>query len=62
MHVECTVMCQRLTSRKQRKVRKACESRGLTIEILFRRDFERHAERWDLGGLARAAAVSDGDV
>jgi anti-sigma B factor antagonist len=49
MYVECTVVHQRLTSRKQRKVRKARENSGLTIEILFRRDFERLAGRWDLG-------------
>jgi hypoxanthine phosphoribosyltransferase len=61
MYVECTVMRQRLTSRKQRKVRKARDG-GLTIGLLFRRDFERLAERWDLGALARAAVKRDGDV
>jgi hypothetical protein len=59
VYVECTVMRQRLASRKQRKVRRAREKGGLTIQILFRRDFERLAARWSFGRLARAA---EGDV
>jgi hypothetical protein len=62
IYVECTVMRQRLTGRKHRKVRRARVESGLTIEILFRRDFERLAERWSLGGLARAAATLESDV
>jgi hypothetical protein len=62
IYVECTVMRQRLTSRKQRKVRRACEQSGATIQILFRRDFERLAERWNLRTIARATATHEVDV
>lgn len=54
IYVECTVMRQRLTNRKRRKALKAREERGLTVEILFRRDIERLARRWRLGRLAAA--------
>ena len=43
LYVECTVMRQSLTNRKRRKALKARARRGVTVEILFRRDFERLA-------------------
>jgi anti-anti-sigma factor len=48
LYLECTVMRQSLTGRKRRKVRRARERVGATVEILFRRDFERLASRWGL--------------
>ena len=54
LYVECTVMRQALTNRKRRKVLKARATRGVTVEILFRRDFERLARRWKLPALERA--------
>ena len=53
-YVECTVMRQPLTSRKRRKARRARELAGVNVEVLFRRDFARLAERWRLPGLADA--------
>jgi hypoxanthine phosphoribosyltransferase len=44
MYVECTTMQQRLTSRKNRKVRLLRE-RGVLVTVLYRRDFERLRER-----------------
>jgi hypothetical protein len=44
MYVECTTMQQRLTSRKNRKVRKLSEQ-GVLVTVLYRRDFERLRER-----------------
>lgn len=55
LYVECTVMRQRLTNRKRRKARKASAQSGVTVEILFRRDFDRLARRWALDGLRPAA-------
>jgi hypothetical protein len=55
LYVECTVMRQPLTNRKRRKALKA-RLAGVTVEILFRRDFERLARRWALDALGRAAA------
>ncbi len=57
VYVECTVMRQKLTSRKRRKARLARERTGATVEILFRRDFERLAHRWGLTELAEAGAA-----
>ena len=54
IYVECTVMRQRLTSRKRRKVRRTCERTGAVVEIMFKRDFERLASRWGLPSLSRA--------
>ena len=54
LYVECTVMRQAYTNRKRRKALKARQQRGVTVEILFRRDFERLARRWKLTALARA--------
>jgi hypothetical protein len=59
LYVECTVMRQKLTSRKTRKVRKTLAQKGIRVEILFGRDFARLAERWSLEDLARAAAQRD---
>jgi hypothetical protein len=53
-YVECTVMRQSRTSRKRRKVRKARHA-GITVEVLFRRDIERLANRWSFDRLGRAA-------
>lgn len=44
VYVECTMMHQRLTTRKNRKIRKLRE-RGVIVGILYRRDFERLRER-----------------
>ena len=40
-YVECTVMRQRETTRKNRKVRLAQELYDVVITILYRRDFKR---------------------
>jgi hypothetical protein len=58
VYVECTVMRATLGSRKRRKVRKARERRGLTVEVLGARDFERLAKRWSLDGLRDAASAT----
>jgi hypoxanthine phosphoribosyltransferase len=60
MYVECTVMRQRLTNRKRRKASKVRARRGVVVEILFRRDVERLARRWQLPRLAAAAASLPG--
>jgi len=52
--VETTVMRQRLTSRKNRKVRKLRE-RGVLVAVLYRRDILRLARRWGWHRLERAA-------
>ena len=44
MYVECTTMQQRLTNRKNRKLRKLREQ-GILVTVLYRRDFERLRER-----------------
>jgi hypoxanthine phosphoribosyltransferase len=44
VYVECTTMRQRLTSKKNRKVRLLREQ-GVLVTILYRRDFERLRER-----------------
>jgi hypoxanthine phosphoribosyltransferase len=44
VYVECTTMRQRLTTRKNRKIRKLREQ-GVIVGILYRRDFERLRER-----------------
>ena len=48
LYVECTVMRQALTSRKRRKARLAKERTGTVVEIMFRRDFERLAQKYGL--------------
>jgi hypothetical protein len=62
IYVECTVMRQCLTNRKRRKAAKARSRRGVIVEILFRRDIERLARRWELRGLAAAVQFRTGDV
>ena len=44
MYVECTTMRQRLTNRKNRKLRKL-RAKGILVTVLYRRDFERLRER-----------------
>jgi hypoxanthine phosphoribosyltransferase len=44
MYVECTTMRQKLTSRKNRKLRKLREQ-GILVTVLYRRDFQRLRER-----------------
>jgi hypothetical protein len=44
MYVECTTMRQKLTSRKNRKLRKL-RDQGVLVTVLYRRDFERLRER-----------------
>jgi hypoxanthine phosphoribosyltransferase len=55
--VETTVMRQRLTSRKNRKVRKLRE-RGVLVAVLYRRDILALARRWGWRRLERAASVA----
>ena len=45
MYVECTTMRQRLTPRKNRKIR-ALRARGKLVTVLYRRDFERLREKY----------------
>lgn len=47
MYVECTTMRQKLTSRKNRKLRKLREQ-GVLVTVLYRRDFERLSENHGL--------------
>jgi hypothetical protein len=44
-YVECTVMRQRLTTRKNRKIRKL-RAQGVIVGVLYRRDFARLHERY----------------
>ncbi len=62
IYVECTVMKQALTRRKRGKARRAAERTGAEVQILFRRDFERIARRWNLPALSRAAEAVSSDV
>jgi hypoxanthine phosphoribosyltransferase len=54
LFIETTVMRQRLTNRKNRKVRKVRERHGVMVEVLYRRDILRLASRWQLSRLERA--------
>ena len=47
IYVECTTMRQRLTAKKNRKLRKLREQ-GVLVTVLYRRDFERLRERHGL--------------
>jgi hypothetical protein len=47
MYVEVTTMRQKLTAKKNRKLRKLRE-RGVLVTVLYRRDFERLRERHGL--------------
>jgi anti-sigma B factor antagonist len=55
VYVECTVARQSLTHRKRRKARRAREHAGVSVGILFRRDFQRLAQLFRLRGLEHAA-------
>lgn len=44
MYVECTTMRQKLTNRKNQKLRKL-RGQGVLVTVLYRRDFERLRER-----------------
>jgi len=44
VYVECTTMRQKLTTRKNRKIRKLREQ-GVIVGVLYKRDFERLRER-----------------
>jgi anti-anti-sigma factor len=59
IYVECTVMRQALTRHKRRKARKTQERTGATVEIMFKRDVERLARRWDLRALSDASRSTD---
>jgi hypothetical protein len=59
LYVECTVMHQKYTHRKRRKVRKVRDQRGVTVEVLYGQDLNRLAERWDLDALGAAARGED---
>ena len=59
LYIECTVMRPAYTRRKRRKASKARTRSGVDVEILFRRDIERLAARWQLPALARAARVGE---
>jgi hypoxanthine phosphoribosyltransferase len=47
IYVECTTMRQRLTAKKNRKLRKL-RAQGVLVTVLYRRDFERLRERHGL--------------
>ena len=51
-YVECTVARRLLTRVKRRKAEAARRLYGITVEIVYRRDFETLARRWSLGRLA----------
>jgi anti-anti-sigma factor len=55
VYLECTVMRPALASRKRRKARRARESAGAIVEVMFRRDFDRLARRWGIPSLVAAA-------
>ena len=44
VYVECTTMRQRLTAKKNRKIRRL-RQQGVIVGVLYRRDFERLRER-----------------
>lgn len=60
VYVECTVARQSLTHRKRRKARIARERAGVTVGVLFRRDFVRIARGLGLPRLERAAGCEVG--
>jgi hypoxanthine phosphoribosyltransferase len=47
IYVECTTMRQRLTTKKNRKLRKL-RDQGVVVTVLYRRDFERLRQRHGL--------------
>lgn len=46
VYVECTTAKQRLTTRKNRKARKAARRYGVIVNLLYRRDLERLQQRY----------------
>lgn len=54
LYIECTVARRRLTTAKRKKTRAARRLHGIRVEIVYRDDLERMAERWSLRRLARA--------
>jgi hypoxanthine phosphoribosyltransferase len=58
VYVECTVMKQRLATRKNRKYRKLRKRFGVVAEIMYRRDFIRLGRKHGLPELERAALRS----
>ena len=54
LYIECSVARPVLTNVKRQKARKA-RRLGVTVELLFRRDIERLATRWDFVRLGQAA-------
>jgi hypothetical protein len=58
LYIECTVMRSPLASRKRRKARKVRQRMGVAVEIMFKGDIERLAERWRFDELARAAEAA----
>jgi hypothetical protein len=55
MYVECTVMKQKLATRKNRKYRKLRERFDVVVEIMYLRDFVRLGRRHGLTELELAA-------
>jgi len=55
VYVECTVMRQRLTTRKNRKYRKLRQRFGVAVEIMYRRDAIRLGRRHGFPELELAA-------
>lgn len=48
LYIECTVMRQSLTTRKNRKIRRVKEMYGIRVKPFYRRDFERLAAEFGL--------------
>jgi hypothetical protein len=59
VYIECTTMRQELTARKNRKYRKLRELFGVTVEIMYRRDFIRLARSLGIPELEQAALLND---
>jgi len=57
-YVECTVMRPALASGKRRKARRVRESAGAIVEIMFKQDVERLADRWGIPALAAASRAA----
>ena len=56
LYLECTVARRSLTTRKRSKARAARRIYGISVEIVYRSDFEYLARRWSLRELERALA------
>jgi len=59
LFIETTVMRQRLTHRKNRKVRLLREIHGVNVHVFYRRDILRLARRWSFRRLEEAAGADD---